>query len=487
MPVHHTVSVVLLLSLSLMTDLQAQARTAPNDSATVRVAVREGYVQVDDAVRLFYRTVGDGPDTVVVLHGGPGFNLNMVAPDLTPLAAHRTLLFFDQRGAGRSTLLADTSAMTSRHLVDDLEALRRHFGLERLALLGHSWGGLLAGLYAIRHPERVERMLLVASMPPTRDGTSGFNPFARLDSVANADRTRNLRTFRAGAADPTKACWDYYALWARGYFNSPVEARRMWGDVCNTAPAGLQSPTRGYPVESLGDWDIREELARVRAPVLVLHGEQDPMPLASARLWVDALPNARLFTVANSAHVPHVDQPAIFFAAAEAFLAGGWPDASAPSAHSSAVVLPGDSRGSAYQALRAVAAEVEDRLMRAVAAADWGGVAGIYAEGATIFAPGAPPVVGRQAIESFWRTVAKRGMRTLELQLMDLEASGDLMEVVGKYVMRGDGREILDVGKFLATYRRVEGRWQLHRDMLNSSMETRSPLEIPDYLTLPER
>ncbi len=478
-------AVMLLLLMSFVSAACVHTRFQSSDSTSIRLAVREGYIQVEDSVRLFYRMVGEGRDTVVVLHGGPGFHLNSLAPDLTPLAAHRTLLFFDQRNAGRSTLLGDTARANARNLVEDLEAIRRHFGMDRLTLLGHSWGGLLAGLYASQHPDHIERMLLIGPMPASAEPMRLFTPMARLDSIANQDRIRNLRAYRAGQADSTKACWNYYALWARGYVTAPVQARRMWGDMCNVPQAAMLNPTGSYPLRSLGAWNITAALGQVNAPVLVLHGEQDPVPLSSAEAWAAALPNGRLFVIPNSGHIPHVDQPSTFFTAAEAFLAGGWPDSSALSVKTAAVVLPGDRQRSAYLALRAMAAEVEDELMRTIARADWDSVANIYAEDAVIFAPGAPPVVGRQAIASFWQAVAKRGMRALELQLMDLEGSGDQLNVVGKYVMRGEQDEILDVGKFLATYKKVGGQWRLYRDIFNSSMETRSPLEVPDYLTLP--
>jgi ketosteroid isomerase-like protein len=235
-------------------------------------------------------------------------------------------------------------------------------------------------------------------------------------------------------------------------------------------------------VKSLGPWDIAPRLARVRVPVLVVHGDEDPMPRAAADAWVAALPDAKLFWMPGAGHSPFVDQPAAFFTAVEGFLDGAWPDAAALAATGVAVVKEGDRARSPYLAARAVVADVENELVRGVGRADWDGVARIYAEDATVFAPGAPPIVGRQAISSYWRTLAKKGMRTLELQPMELEGAGVQMNVVGKYVMRDARDAILDLGKFLAVYRYADGRWQLTRDVLNSSLETRSPLEIPDYL-----
>ncbi|HEV2131599.1 MAG TPA: alpha/beta fold hydrolase [Longimicrobiaceae bacterium] len=148
--------------------------------------VHTGFFVGEGGVRLFYRAIGGGGDTVVVLHGSPGFHMNYLLPDLVPLARGRTLLFYDQRGGGRSELIPDPDRLTVEHHVRDLEALRRHVGLERLSLLGHSWGSGLAALYALHHPTRVERMLLLAPMTPRRDpyftrAAEDFLP--RLDSA----------------------------------------------------------------------------------------------------------------------------------------------------------------------------------------------------------------------------------------------------------------------------------------------------------------
>src|SRR2546426_3183354 len=116
-----------------------------------------------DGVRLFTRRAGDGPP-VVVLHGGPGAHHDYLLPQYDLLARGRTLLYYDQRGGGRSPVGRDTPVGWREH-VADLEALRRHWSIDRLTLLGYSWGGLLAVLYWLEHPEQVERLALVSPAP----------------------------------------------------------------------------------------------------------------------------------------------------------------------------------------------------------------------------------------------------------------------------------------------------------------------------------
>src|SRR2546423_10403183 len=117
------------------------------------------FVEVN-GVRLFPRPVGSGP-RVVVLHGGPGAHHDYLLPQYDLLANRRELLYYDQRGGGQSPVSRDTPVGWREH-VADLDALRLHLGTERLTLCGYSWGGLLAVLYLLEHPEHVERLALVS-------------------------------------------------------------------------------------------------------------------------------------------------------------------------------------------------------------------------------------------------------------------------------------------------------------------------------------
>src|SRR5688500_17261625 len=142
----------------------ALAQTRPSKYGPVS----EGYFRGADGVRLFYRKVGTDNSTVVFLHGGPGLGIGDGGYDMEPLARGRALLMFDQRGSGRSEVVTDPKLLTVEYQVRDLEAFRNHFGLERMTLIGLSWGTGLATFYAAAHPERVERLLLVSPMPPAK-------------------------------------------------------------------------------------------------------------------------------------------------------------------------------------------------------------------------------------------------------------------------------------------------------------------------------
>ena len=113
---------------------------------------------------MYCRTAGDGPP-IVVLHGGPDFDHNYLLPELDRLADSFQLIYYDQRGRGRSAgdVRADEVGIESE--VSDLDGVRRHFGLDAVAVLGHSWGGVLAMEYAARHPGRVSHLILANTAP----------------------------------------------------------------------------------------------------------------------------------------------------------------------------------------------------------------------------------------------------------------------------------------------------------------------------------
>ena len=282
----------------------------------------EGYMQGADGVRLFYRRAGDDPVSAVLLHGGPGSNINAVWPDLQPLAGMRTILMYDQRGGGRSEVITDPARLTAEHHVRDLEAVRANLGLQRVALIGESWGAALAIFYAAAHPDRVERLLLIGPMPPTRAILQ-----QRLDesdqAVSLRRRLAAVRQEMVGTSDPIATCREFFAVYTRMFFVSPDGQSRRRGSSCDGPPAAVRNyfVVNDATLSSLGDWDFRPRLARLTMPALVIEGERSiPSTVESARVTAHALPNSTLVLVPKAGHYPQVEQPDVFFAAVRGFL-----------------------------------------------------------------------------------------------------------------------------------------------------------------------
>ncbi len=295
--------------------------------ASAQRPVREGYVATADGERLFYRVAGGGRDTVIAIHGGPGVDLESIYRDFLPLAERHTVIFFDQRGTGRSSLPADTTRLNAATQVSDLEAIRNHFRVSRVSLVAHSYGPLLAASYAIAHPERVRRMVFFGAVPPRRGEfwtRFGQSMTARLDSAQRAALADAGRRLSDPGSDVRLACRDYWAVAMRPRLAEPARTLPMVrSDLCGSAPAGIRyglTTTNRIVMRSYGDWDFRAALRVVPAPTLVVHGEEESIPMDLVAEWTAALPNALLVRVPRAAHFTYAERPELVWRVVEGWL-----------------------------------------------------------------------------------------------------------------------------------------------------------------------
>jgi len=269
-----------------------------------------------DGVRLYTRRVGAGPP-VVVLHGGPGAHHDYLLPQYDLLARRRMLLYYDQRGGGRSPIPRNTPAGWREH-VADLEQLREQWRLDRVALLGYSWGGLLAVLYALEHPDRIERLALVCPAPVSAEWRNEYQ--RRLAARAADPRIvaarAELQASGLRERDPEKYRRKAFALSVAGYFRDPAMAEQL-------TPFRVTQRTEQAVWDSLENYDLQERLrttfpAGRAPPSLVVAGAFDPLPIEAARQLADLLhtPAVELAT----GHAPHVEATDEFVRVLEEFL-----------------------------------------------------------------------------------------------------------------------------------------------------------------------
>jgi proline iminopeptidase len=269
-----------------------------------------------NGIRLFTRRIGEGP-AVIVLHGGPGAQHDYLLPQYDRLAQARTLLYYDQRGGGRSPV-DRTAPLGWQEHVADLDALRTRWGLGEAVLLGYSWGGLLAVLYALEHPNHVAAMALVAPAPVTAHWRDAFEErlAARTASPAIARMRAELQASDLRTRDPERYRRRAFALAVAGYFRDPARAEEM-------TPFRVTERARDAVWQSLGRYDLRDRLrstfGRGQAPrTLVVHGTDDPLPVAASE-ELRGLLGGRLVML-ETGHAPHVEATEDFVRVLDAFL-----------------------------------------------------------------------------------------------------------------------------------------------------------------------
>jgi len=268
-----------------------------------------------------------GAPKLLVLHGGPGADHRYLLPQMLHLGETHDLLFYDQRGGGRSRADARIPITWKTH-VEDLGAIVEEFGLVPLSIVGYSWGAMLGLLYAIEqrvnpHLLAPERMALISPGPLTREYRRQFEAeFARRQQSPELQRMRDeLAASGLREKDPEAHRQRAFELGVAGYFSDPRRATDL-------TPFRVVGRVQESVWESLGDFDLISDLQGIKIPSIIVSGRDDPIPLASSNEAASAL-GTSLVVLDECGHVPYVEQPQGLFRALDPFL-----DESTPSVRS---------------------------------------------------------------------------------------------------------------------------------------------------------
>jgi proline iminopeptidase len=312
---------VVIPILFLTTIFAVQCATPDLEAAS---SVSDGFIHSSDRVELYYQIRGERPDTLIMLHGGPGLSFDYLAPDLEQLEESFTLIYYDQRGNGRSTLVSESDLLTVDAHLADLEAVRQYFGLNKISLFGHSWGALLASFYALEHSANLDRIVLASPASPRR--LPYFqqltpNIMAWMDSTTVAEVER-LRAYRRDTKESCEAFWEVFI---RGYFADPRDMetiQKMKGSFCTGSEESLRNGAvaGAHTMASAGNFDLRNQLNEIDVPVLIITGTEDIFPSEAMEEWEAAYPNAQLVLLDGAGHYPQVERPDEFFGAVKVFL-----------------------------------------------------------------------------------------------------------------------------------------------------------------------
>ncbi|HEY4218971.1 MAG TPA: alpha/beta hydrolase [Gemmatimonadaceae bacterium] len=272
-------------------------------------------------VPLFWARYGpvDAPK-LLVLHGGPGAHHDYLLPQMLDLADEYELVFYDQRGGGKSRT-DDREPITWQTHVADLDLVIDELQLEPLSLVGYSWGGLLTMLYTIenaagRARHRPHRIVLIDPAPVNRGFRSQFEAeFSRRQALPEVAAARAaLASSGLRDSDPDAYRQRTFELSVAGYFAKPTAAQGL-------TPFRVTGRVQQSVWESLGDFDLLAPgmLDSVDVPTLIVHGADDPIPIASSEAAARAMA-ALLIPIEGSGHVPYVEQPSRLFPPIREFL-----------------------------------------------------------------------------------------------------------------------------------------------------------------------
>jgi proline iminopeptidase len=259
--------------------------------------------------------------------------MGTILPHIEALGAQTTVILYDQRGGGRSELPADTTLLDAQFFVEDLEAVRRFFGLERMTLLAHSFGAVLAARYAQEHPDRVVRMIFLGATGPQRAqaAATAQAAYASADTSTLRELMGVMSQLLTGTAvDPLETCRQYEELSLSLASGSPNEWKGTSCDASAEAIAYYFRYTAQLTPASFGDWDFTLGLEDVAAPLLVIHGDADSTRTEGQHTWASSMPNGRILLIPGAGKGAIAERPDLVLEAIGEFVAGSWPRLSEP-------------------------------------------------------------------------------------------------------------------------------------------------------------
>jgi proline iminopeptidase len=265
--------------------------------------------------KLYCREIGKGT-AIIVLHGGPDFDHSYLLPELDRLADSYRLIYYDQRGRGRSAEGVKPEDVTLASDIADIERVRQYFHLDSVVLLGHSWGTVLALEYALRYPERVAGLIL---MNPAPASTEDYQQLRKEWLEKRAEDMERRRAISGSAAykegDPD-AVTAYYRIHFKPALARSEDYEKLIARLRSSFTK--EGILKARAIEdrlmnetwSLPDYDLLPRLKALSIPTLVIYSDHEFVPVGTSEHITHAMPNARMVTLKDCGHFSYLECPA---------------------------------------------------------------------------------------------------------------------------------------------------------------------------------
>jgi proline-specific peptidase len=291
-----------------------------------KIRIKEGFVPFH-GYKTWYRIVGDqeepGKVPLLCLHGGPGASWDYLEPLESIAKTGRRVIYYDQLGGGNSDEPHDPSLYTVNHYVDEVSMVRCALGLERIHILGQSWGGMLAMEYALTQPTGLMGLILTdtaASLPQwAAEGQ-------RLVAELPVDVQQTLRKYQESGTTDSPEYWEAYKVFSRRHILSLDPKPEYWTRMADKPGDEVYHAMWGeselHITGTLKEWDITSRLGEIRVPALVLCGRYDEATPVLAETIHRGIPGSKLVIFENSAHFPHIQETERYLQVLAQFLSG---------------------------------------------------------------------------------------------------------------------------------------------------------------------
>jgi proline-specific peptidase len=289
----------------------------------VSLLEQEGFAPID-GFRVWYRSIGGGSDQdrvpLLILHGGPGAPHDYLE-NLESLASQeQKVIFYDQLGCGRSDHPDDPSLCTVSRFADEVGSIRQELGLDRVHILGQSWGGMLAIEYALRQPSGLVSLILSNTTSSIPMWVAEANRLrAELPPEVNATLLRHEMEGTTTNPEYSKAMEVFYLRHVCRVSPLPEFVQRTF-DKMGFVYNYMNGPSEFHVIGVMKDWDRTDRLSEIHIPTLILSGRYDESTPMINEVLHRGIAGSEGVIFENSSHLSHVEEPELYMHTVRAFL-----------------------------------------------------------------------------------------------------------------------------------------------------------------------
>jgi len=250
--------------------------------------IDEGYINIGET-SLYYKIIGTG-EPLLVLHGGPGFDHQILMPYIGKLGLYHKVIQYDQRGSGLSKGPVDATSINIHNFVEDIEIIRKRLNIDKLNLVGVSWGGILAMFYSIKYPENLNSLILFSTAASSELLYKMYPAMNKNRTPEDDELIKSISKSEGFQRKDPEILEKFYRTFCKAQFVDQSLASKINMTVIN-------------------------------CPTLIMHGKKDPLPLEAAEKIHSMIPNSELIIFNNSGHWIFIEEEDKFYKTVNEFLA----------------------------------------------------------------------------------------------------------------------------------------------------------------------
>jgi proline iminopeptidase len=272
-----------------------------------------------NGAKIFCKTLGDG-EPLVIVHGGPGLAHDYLFGPFKQLSDNYKLIFYDQRGCGKSQEFNEGESSTMETMVEDLEGVRKEFKLEKMNLVGQSWGAVIALNYIFKYPDRVKYLILLEPAP----GSSEYIQNVQQTIMSRLNKEEIERLVKISQSPDLRTSPELFKefmnIRMKTYFYNSTYASKKNFNYFDTERIKKFFASSALFGPYLMSYSLYDKMRNISCPTLIIHGDYDVIPTEAIERMGKEIKNAEMHIVKECGHFVHIEKPEFYFNTIRSFI-----------------------------------------------------------------------------------------------------------------------------------------------------------------------